>query len=95
MPDEQMKNAALELRVSVDGFDQVKADLELLAKAAEGSAHVFEALVDFFGSGVEACAIDINRDSTAFTGDLRIKAKLADRLADLVSALRAVEVDAL
>lgn len=95
MAGEQMKSAACELRVSVEGLDQVKADLALLAKAAEGFPHIFEALIDFFGSGVEACTVNIDPDATALTGNLRIKAKLADRLADLVSALGTVEVDAL
>lgn len=91
----QLKGAAVELRVSVAGFDQVNADLELLANSVKRFPHVFNALVDFFGSGVEVCAINIDGDAAPIAGDLRIKAKLADRLADLVSALRASEVNAL
>ena len=91
----QLKGAAVELRASVAGFDQVKADLELLANSAKRLPHVFDALVDFFGSGIEVCAVNIDGDAAPVAGNLRIEAKLADRLADLVSALRASEVNAL
>ncbi len=91
----QKKSAACELRISVNGVDQVKADLALLAEAAKSLPDVFNALIDVFGGRIEACAINFDCDPAAFAGDIGVQAKLTDRLADLVATLRAAKVDSL
>lgn len=83
------------ISVHLDGMDAMVADLQLLAKAAERSVKVRNALVDFFGSGVQTSGVDVQRCATSVAGELWIEAKLCDRLAALVSAVRAGDVDAL
>ncbi|WP_216293423.1 hypothetical protein [Delftia acidovorans] len=89
------KSAACELRISVNGTDQVKADLALLAEAAKSLLDIFNALIDVFGGRVEACSINFDCDPAFLTGELRIQAKLTDRLADLVTTLRVAKVNVL
>lgn len=86
---------AEQLTVRVCGVEQLVADLELLAQAAQGSLEIRNALVDAFGGAVETSGVDIQNCAATQTSELWIKAKLCDRLAAIAAALRAGDLDAL
>jgi hypothetical protein len=83
------------LRVVLVGQTTLLADLALLAEAAKGSLEVREALVYFLHGAVETAGVDIQCCSTTLAGELRVEAKLPNRLASLAAALRAIDRDGL
>lgn len=82
------------IAIRMVGVDLLVADIDLLAKAAERSLEIREALVECFGAGVETSGVDIQRCATPTANELWIEAKLCDRLAGFVAALRTGDVDA-
>lgn len=84
-----------QITVRMTGIEQLIADLDLLAQAAQGSLEVRNALVDAFGGAIETAGVDVQNSSTTQTGELWVEAKLCDRLAALAAALRAGDLDAL
>lgn len=84
-----------ELMLSVDGVDALCADLGFLAQAAQRSLHVRKLLVDFFGGSGEVGCVDLEVCSATLAGQIRVEAKLCDRLAALAAAVRAGDFDGL
>lgn len=83
------------LSVHLAGVEKLQADLQLLAQAAQRSLEIRNALVECFGTGVETSGVDIQSSSASTANELWVEAKLCDRLAGFVVALRAGDVDAL
>lgn len=87
--------ASEQLAVRVCGVEQLVADIELLAQAAQGSLEIRNALVDAFGCAVETSGVDIQNRAATQTRELWVEAKLCDGLAAIAAALRAGDLDAL
>lgn len=83
------------LSVHLAGVDKLQVDLQLLAQAAQRSLEIRQTLVDCLGTGIEISGIDIQCSATSTANELWVEAKLCDRLAGFVAALRAGNVDAL
>lgn len=83
------------LSVHLAGVETLQADLQLLAQAAQRSLEIRKAVVECFCAGVETSGVYIQSRSTSTANELWIEAKLCDRLAGFVAALRAGDVDAL
>lgn len=83
------------LSVHLAGVEALQADLQLLAQATQRSLEIRQALVECFCAGVETSGVYIQSSPTSTANELWIEAKLCDRLAGFVAALRAGDVDAL
>lgn len=83
---------SLPLNISVD-VDQLKADIALLAQAAQRSLQVRQRLVDLGNLGPELVRFDVDDASATPAGELRIRLYLANALFELVAAVRAGQFD--
>lgn len=84
-----------DLVVAVCGVDALCADIDLLTQAAQRSLHVRKVLVDFFGGLGEGACVHLEAGAAALAGQIRVEAKLCDRLAALAAAVRAGDFDGL
>lgn len=83
------------LSLHLAGVEKLQADLQLLAQAAQRSLEIRNALFGLLDGLGEAAWVDIQSTATSTANELWVEAKLCDRLAGFVAALRAGDVDAL
>lgn len=84
--------AALTIRLDAT---QAIADLELLSQAAERSLQLRQRLLDLFDLAGELPGVHLVNLPAAGAADCRVRLDLPHRLAELASAVRAGEFDAL
>ena len=86
--------AATTLHLSLD-VDQAIADLNLLSQAAERSLELRQRLLELGDLGAHLRCVDLDLAAAEPATQHRIRLELSDRLAELVSAVRAGDFDAL
>ncbi len=84
--------AAIQIRLDTD---QLTADLALLAQAAELSGEVRQLLLDTGDLAAQVRCVHIEGPLAGAAGQAAFRLELADRLAQLVAAVRAGDVDGL
>lgn len=84
--------ASATLTIRVDG-GALMADLELLEDAASRSGEVRKRLVDLLQQSPNLARVDVNHNLALGAGEVGIRFQLAQPFAELVSALRAGQVD--
>lgn len=84
--------AAIQIRLDTE---QLTADLALLAQAAEGSERLRQLGFGLFDDPAQFRCVQIESPLAGAAGQAAFRLELADRLAQLVAAVRAGDVDGL
>ena len=85
--------ASLSVALRLENADQVSADFELLAQAAERSERLRQALLDLGDLAAQVRCVQGEPIPAAGAHQVLLRLELADGLAGLVRAVRAGEFD--